>query len=169
MVEIEAVVVFRACIGILICQPIQNLQQHLGIGLEVWSLGLFLVLLGVLQGLFSLLGLLFITRFFLFGSEGQDLFTIGHDHFALGFRIGSFQDTSPLGHHVGFVVRADGSSNIAVGCHFAQQQAHLHIIVETGTVGIDNHWQGTLLCHYLFQILRAIYRKAWAGGIAHHF
>ena len=170
VVESEAMIVFRALGGILLRQPVEHLKQHLGISTELRDCRLLLlILLGVFGGQLSLLGLLFLTGLLLLGRQRQDLFTIGHNDITLGFRISRLQHAPPLCHHIRFVVRADGSSHITVGCHLAQQQAHLHIIIKAGTVGIDNHRQSTLLSHNLLQVLRTIHREARTGGIAHHF
>ena len=94
---------------------------------------------------------------------------IGHDDLAFGFGIIKQQHISPLCHHILFIVRTNGGENVTIGCHLAQQQAHLHVVVVTGAVGIDYHGQLSLLGNHLFQILRTIHRKARTRGVAHHF
>ena len=163
MVEVKAVVVFRAGSSILVGKPVEHLEQHPWISAEGWGGGLlFLSFLGLLCGLLSLLGLFLLAGLDLLGSQWQYLLAIGHDHLALGRGIGRSQYTSPLFHHIGLVIGTDGGGHITIRSHLAQQQAHLHIIVEAGTVGIHDYGQDTMLGHHFLQVLGAIHCEAGA-------
>ena len=140
MLYIDQMEVFSFRVCILVCQPVKRLEQLFGVRTER-SLGAGIVLVRKTFALF------FLGCCRLFRRRFADPCPVGKNHIILVFRITPHQDIGPVGVRVFLVEGADSDSDITIGGHVIEQEAHLDRRVRAGTVGIQDDGELALRFH----------------------